>query len=317
MASRVFVSCLGLVAVAAHGARRARGGVEVLPRGRSVEPSLTAELWREFLPEAEAALREPFLAGLANGTLPPAVFDRYIRQDDLYLTIYARAMSAHAARVPREDSITFLFLANESLNAYSEHDPFSNKSAGGAQMSSVNTAYTDLLMAATQAPALGLGMVSAVPCAKLYAWVGAQLFAQGAAHPGNPYAGWIKAYAAEGSQVFASNFESLVDKYAHGLTERERDEARRTYGEAMSYERGFFADALQSVSLPLPPRVREVLHDTAAPATQSGSWHVPEFLQQTVAAFVGVIAAHYLLPRSQGARGGYGTFEGGEEKMTR
>eukprot|EP01062_Namystynia_karyoxenos_P047983 TRINITY_DN36408_c0_g1_i1.p1 TRINITY_DN36408_c0_g1~~TRINITY_DN36408_c0_g1_i1.p1 ORF type:complete len:349 (+),score=85.41 TRINITY_DN36408_c0_g1_i1:73-1119(+) len=236
---------------AAHRVAAARGGVARAATGAVAAPSatarrsLTAELWRLHQPEAEATLRDPFLTELADGSLPPAAFDFYIRQDDLYLTAYARAMSAASARTAREDMAGFVFLATEALSALGEHDPFSNQTAGGARLTAVNAAYSDLLLgAASSASTVGVGLIAAVPCARLYAWIGTQLEAAGAARHGNPYASWIQAYAAPKYQRWADQFEAVVDNYTAGLTAAELRDATRFYSTAMTYEREFFASAL-------------------------------------------------------------------------
>ena len=53
--------------------------------------SFSAQLWETYYTDALASLYNPFVMGLANGTLPKAAFVEYIQQDSYYLDIYEKA----------------------------------------------------------------------------------------------------------------------------------------------------------------------------------------------------------------------------------
>ncbi len=55
-------------------------------------------LWQQNGRLAEACLHHPFVRGLADGTLDPEAFRRYIVQDAFFLNAFARAYALAAAR---------------------------------------------------------------------------------------------------------------------------------------------------------------------------------------------------------------------------
>jgi len=53
---------------------------------------LAARLWTANTEEAEAALRHPFVRGLAAGSLPRASFASYVAQHAYFLEAFARVV---------------------------------------------------------------------------------------------------------------------------------------------------------------------------------------------------------------------------------
>ena len=62
--------------------------------------SFTGELWQSVAGIYEAILAHPFLAGLADGSLPEERFAFYVVQDGLYLKQYGHTLAAIASRAP-------------------------------------------------------------------------------------------------------------------------------------------------------------------------------------------------------------------------
>ena len=62
--------------------------------------SFTSELWQSVAGIYEAILAHPFLAGLADGSLPEETFAFYVVQDGLYLKQYGHTLAAIASRAP-------------------------------------------------------------------------------------------------------------------------------------------------------------------------------------------------------------------------
>ena len=62
--------------------------------------SLSQELWRGSTEIAESCLQHPFVRGLAEGTLPPQRYARFIAQDAFFLDVFARGYAAGVFRAP-------------------------------------------------------------------------------------------------------------------------------------------------------------------------------------------------------------------------
>ena len=54
-------------------------------------------LWHQNAPLANECLHHPFVRGLADGTLEPETFKRYVAQDAFFLNAFARAYAFAAA----------------------------------------------------------------------------------------------------------------------------------------------------------------------------------------------------------------------------
>ena len=76
--------------------------------------AFTAQLWDGIAPVYRAILGHPFLAGLADGSLPEPAFRYYVLQDALYLRDFARGLAVAAAKAP-EDSWCELFAQHATV----------------------------------------------------------------------------------------------------------------------------------------------------------------------------------------------------------
>ena len=60
-------------------------------------------LWQSNETTALACLNHPFVQGLADGSLPPQRFARYMEQDAYFLDAFARAYAMALAKSPDRD----------------------------------------------------------------------------------------------------------------------------------------------------------------------------------------------------------------------
>ncbi len=174
--------------------------------------------------EWTAYTAHPFVAGLADGTLPETYFRRYLIQDYLFLIQFARAYALAAYKADRLDDIR---QAAEGLRAMIEVEMglhvkycaargISEAEMQAAPEADATLAYTRYVLEAGHAGDLLDLHVALAPCIVGYAEIGARLAADPAtATDGNLYADWIEMYAsAEYQAVAAAEIAHLDDLMA-------------------------------------------------------------------------------------------------------
>src|SRR5262245_704702 len=75
-------------------------------------------LWQQNVRLAEACLHHPFVRGLADGTLEPEAFRRYVAQDAYFLNAFARA---YALAAGEETLVSLCELLNGVLRELQLH----------------------------------------------------------------------------------------------------------------------------------------------------------------------------------------------------
>lgn len=181
-----------------HMTRREFAAALYAARLASANSKFTDSLWAEAKPIYQKTLAHPFLTGLADGTLPMEKFRFYMLQDALYLRQYSKALSALAAKAPREDwALFFNRGAIECIETERKlHESyFSAEDLKHAQPAPTTVAYTNHLLTSVHTGAFADGLSAVTPCYWIYAEVGKELKKRGSRH--NAYQKWIDQYAGE------------------------------------------------------------------------------------------------------------------------
>lgn len=198
---------------------------------------LARTLWRENAALAERALRHPFVAALADGTLERERFAAYIAQDAYFLESFARAYASAAAQSPDRDGLlAFARLLTGVVDELELHASYAER--WGIDLRRVRplpatTAYTDLLAGAARS-GVARTCAAMTPCMRLYAYLGQEL-ARSGRREGDPYDEWIATYASAGFEALAAELERLLDRYASPSAD-----VRAAYRRAMELEIAFF-----------------------------------------------------------------------------
>lgn len=187
----------------------------------------------------------PFVRGVADGTLPPDVFARYLAQDALYLAAYSRAMQTIADRLPAgPDRALFARFASDGVAAERAMQERWKAESGAAPIPAVPTeacrrSMDHVLRASVEAP-LPVALAAVLPCFAVYAEVGARLAADsaalGAAHP---YRGWIDEYAGPAFALDAQAAAAVCDAAARSDPEL-RESMSAAYRTGVVAERDFW-----------------------------------------------------------------------------
>jgi thiaminase/transcriptional activator TenA len=200
----------------------------------------TAELWRDIADIFAAILAHPFVAGLADGSLPRESFEFYVKQDALFLRKYAQALTAVASKAP-DPAATEMFARHaagivsaemtlhQSLVAGLGIDP---ATAATADEAPTTLAYTSYLLATTGNGSYGEGVGAVLPCYWIYWEVGKHLLKRGSPEP--RYRQWIDMYSADEFGDDARAVIAVADQLS--LSDPERDRVRRHFRTTSRYE---------------------------------------------------------------------------------
>ncbi len=219
--------------------------------------SWSAQLWSLLAPVEAALLTHPFLAGTADGTLPPAAFTGYLVQDAHYLADYARTLALLAARA--EHLVDTAVLARHAAGTVDVELALhaellaavgvSPAAVAGTPTSPTTHAYTRHLLATAAVGSLADGVAAVLPCFWLYARVGAALAAAGSPDP--RYQRWVDSYAGPAFASVVEEVLALVDRTGTGLTGAQRARAEEGALISARYEWMFFDAALRQERWPV------------------------------------------------------------------
>ena len=199
-------------------------------------------LWQQNAGLAEACLHHPFVRGLADGTLDPEAFRRYVAQDAFFLNTFARAYALAAVRSQdRETLVSLCELLNGVLRELQLHAGYAKElkiELARVQPYWAVEAYTDFLLATAWHREPGETIAAMTPCMRLYGYLGTELAKTVVAS--NPYQQWITTYSGSDFQALVTRVESLLDSMAE-----DTPAVRDAYAYAMRCELNFFSAMLE------------------------------------------------------------------------
>ena len=175
----------------------------------------TGSLWSDFV-------EHPFVAKLADGTLPSAAFRRYLVQDYLFLIQFVRANALAAYKSTSLADIESAAAGIAALLAEMKmHVSFCaqwglSEAQMAAEPEALETiAYTRHVFERGTAGDLLDLLVALAPCIQGYADIGRALASS--ANGSNPYAEWIRTYAGREYQIAARDAKQALDKVGERL----------------------------------------------------------------------------------------------------
>ena len=205
--------------------------------------TISKDLWQSNQDLAQACLENPFVQGIANGTLDKSKFAYYVGQDAFFLESFARAYSLAAAKSPDWEGFNaFHTFAGAVLEELRLHEGYATKWGIDLRTVEPGTAtrrYTDFLLATAWSGDAGLITVAMTPCMRLYAFLGQKLAENGI--PEHQYADWVRTYSQPEFEQLAQQLEVLTDRYTTITAS-----VKSTYRYAMLCERDFFQAAWES-----------------------------------------------------------------------
>ena len=203
----------------------------------------TDHLYETARPIWDAQLEHPFVRGIADGTLDPATFSNWVRQDYLYLKDYSRVFAWAAAKSQHLSSMGwYAKLLDLILNlemglhrSYAERFEISLEELEAEQMWPTTRAYTDFLVRTSADGDMADLVAALLPCAWGYAYV-AEHMAPDGMPADDRYADWIAMYVSEEFTGARDWLIEEMDRLAEGLTEEKRARLTEIFVIASRYE---------------------------------------------------------------------------------
>jgi thiaminase/transcriptional activator TenA len=207
----------------------------------------SAQLRRAADPIWRAQHEHPFVRGVAHGSLPIAGFERYVRQDYVFLVEYGRLLALGAARAPdlqtmrRFAGLTQAILGEEMElhRAFARELGIAEAELAAEEPAPVTRAYTDFLLRTAALGDFGELAAALLPCMWGYAEIGAALGRE-PAPPEPRYAKWIATYAAPEFAELAAWCRALVDRLAAETGAAGRERMRRAFLVCSEHELAFW-----------------------------------------------------------------------------
>jgi thiaminase/transcriptional activator TenA len=199
-------------------------------------------LWSDVEDIYAAILGHPFLAGLADGSLPRAAFRHYIVQDAHYLRGYARALALCGAKATTAAD-TAMFAAHAGGAIAAERDLHAAllselglppEAAAGEPVAPTTRAYVSYLLAAAYGGSYAEAVAAVLPCYWIYARVGEALLERGSPDP--LYARWIAMYGGAEFQAVVDDVLEVTDRVGTGVSDAERALMREHFTTTSRYE---------------------------------------------------------------------------------
>lgn len=214
-------------------------------------------IWQDVAPLRRAILAQPFLAELADGSLPPESFRHYMLQDSLYLAEYARVLAIAAARAPTaagrlefSDGAKVAVQVEEALHqAFFVQFGVTPEMAREAEATPACLGYTSYLASLAATRSYEELIAGILPCFWVYWEVGCDIKPR-AASP-NPYAAWIDTYAAPSFGEATDRVRALVDEAAHNATPATRAAMATAFRNATRYEWMFWDSSYRRETWPI------------------------------------------------------------------
>ncbi|MAA79584.1 MAG: hypothetical protein CL916_10025 [Deltaproteobacteria bacterium] len=203
--------------------------------------SRSAQMRAETKAVRHACQQHPFVLGIADGSLAPVVFVRWVVQDWRYLLTYVEVLEELATLAPTEEVTRYWnklaeFTRKDELvlhRVYAKRFGISEQELDHAKDAPATIAYTAFLRAQVKR-SYAHGVASLVPCGVGYITLATEL-AKGPLPKDDRYADWIRSYSDESFAQAVAWMEKELD----GVSGDE-SELAATYRQGAQHELDFW-----------------------------------------------------------------------------
>lgn len=206
--------------------------------------SFTETMRRECATIWDAQLVHPFVVALADGTLPRETFQFYILQDARFLTELAKTFAFAATKTDDRDRILKFgeFLVDTVRVERALHEMYAARfgltmaQMAAMPMAPTTYAYTRHMLSVAATGSLAEVITVTLPCAWIYAVVGAHFTTQGDPATDHPYRDWLATYASPDFGSVGDWLRAVVDDEAAHLDDRGCQRLRDIFRTSSEYE---------------------------------------------------------------------------------
>jgi thiaminase/transcriptional activator TenA len=203
------------------------------------------ELYKAAAPIWEAQLKHPFVQGLGDGTLPREQFQRWLRQDYVFLVDYARLLAWVAARADTVDGMRwFASLLHLTLNTeMALHKQYAARygvDAGELEEEPrwpTTQAYTDFLVRTAAEGDVADAVAALLPCLWGYVYI-AQRLGRARRRSGGEgeYDQWIDQYSGPEFVKAAEWLRQELNRLTHGAANEKKKRLTELFLLSSRYE---------------------------------------------------------------------------------
>jgi len=194
-----------------------------------------------------AIVAHPMVEALGDGSLDPAPFRYWVRQDYVYLVEYARLFALGAGNASTLDRMsTFAELLESTLNTemalhreYAAGFGIDEAELAATEPSPTTRAYTDFLVRTAGRGTFGDTVAALLPCMWGFNETGTRLAADGLPDH-ERYAEWIRTYSGEEFTELTTWCKDLMDEVAAESTAADRERYRELFHTSARYEYRFW-----------------------------------------------------------------------------
>lgn len=203
-------------------------------------------------PVFNAIVSHDFITELISGELKPAVFQFYIEQDTLYLSVYKRLLATIGTWCDNSDDCQF-FLASASGVLEVEtalHQLYLPEQSEPLALSPTCELYTSYLAKMVYSQPLAVALAAILPCFTIYQAVGDYILQQKQVS-NNPYQSWINTYAGEEFANSTAQAIDIVNRYANCADPATRAKMEQAFIQASKLEWMFWDSAYAQQQWPI------------------------------------------------------------------
>lgn len=200
---------------------------------------------QDISPIFKAICQHEFIQQLINGSLNKAVFQFYIQQDRLYLSVYKKLLAAIGSQSESNEDCQFFLTSATGVLAVEQalHQQYASNQAS-TQPSPSCELYTGFLARMVYTQPLPVAMAAVLPCFTIYKAVGDYILRQPQVEK-NPYQDWINTYGGEEFAHATARAIEITNRHAENSNTKTLEQMNSAFIKAAKLEWMFWNSAFK------------------------------------------------------------------------